>query len=291
MARSAAMPYAGKTSPPRERPPLPLPPRGGHDPVTHVPIPAHAPPRSAPSQPSSQHGFGLGGSGFGQASRMLEQPSVEDLFALYRLCGGDAERVIELLARLWNTDAAAIAPTVRAWLGDMPSACQPPSRTRTAPPVLPSWFMTPRWSGGAPAASGLARNGVGGGGLGGGGRAVPVSAPAVDRPLQRSFDMAALQQAVRKGEHKLPPAQRTRTLTLQPMPEDGPMDFSAAQWMTAPAAAQQSQARQPHFGLAPSGAPAPGGDDALGAFMYASRMGRGELRPMNRTNRGGAHMR
>ena len=44
-----------------------------------------------------------------QAVAQLEPPSVDDLFALYRLCGGDPERVIELLARLWGAQ-----PEVRA---------------------------------------------------------------------------------------------------------------------------------------------------------------------------------
>ena len=37
-----------------------------------------------------------------QAVTQLEPPSVDDLFALYRLCGGEPDRVIELLARLWG---------------------------------------------------------------------------------------------------------------------------------------------------------------------------------------------
>ena len=43
------------------------------------------------------------------ARELEELRSVDDLFALYRLCGGDAERVVELLARLWGASAEAIA--------------------------------------------------------------------------------------------------------------------------------------------------------------------------------------
>ena len=78
------------------------------------------------------------------------------------------------------------------------------------------------------------------------------------------------------------------------MPEDEPVSFGAAQWNVPP--------RRPN----PSGAPAPAAlidrlkgpagrvpdqinDDALGAFMYASRVSGGALRVTS--GRGGMHMR
>ena len=221
---------------------------------------------------------------------MSEQPSVEDLFALYRLCGGDAERVIELLARLWGTTPDAIKPTVYAWLGNMPTTyVGPPSRSRTAPPTLPSWFMR--------VGQEMAGGGRGGPQSGGGGGALlgkhvkppPLSAPAAPGAthMPRTFDMLALQQAVERGSTKLPQGSRTRTLTLQPMPEEQPANFGAAEWMAAP-----PQVLNPPL-QAPAGrAPPELNDDALGAFMYQSRVGKASLSSQAAVRAyGGRHMR
>ena len=100
-----AMPSAG-LHPPRE---FDDSPRGKRHQAPNTT--SERPPQSAPSQ----------GSGSGappvftqadyemqlaraqrQAVTQLEPPSVDDLFALYRLCGGEPDRVIELLARLWG---------------------------------------------------------------------------------------------------------------------------------------------------------------------------------------------
>jgi len=64
-------------------------------------------------------------------------PSAQDLYALYRLCGGSAIEVVEFLARLWGENPAAIADVVFSWLVELPSVPPPPSRSRSAPPVLP----------------------------------------------------------------------------------------------------------------------------------------------------------
>ena len=63
-------------------------------------------------------------------------PSLEDLMALYQLCGGKRQAVITMLARLWKTTPQAIAPTVESWLVHLPPL-KPPSRTQSAPAVLP----------------------------------------------------------------------------------------------------------------------------------------------------------
>ena len=63
-------------------------------------------------------------------------PSIEDLFSLWRLCGGSEAHVVETLARLWGTAPGDIAETVRTWLAPMPPI-KLPSRSHSAPPVLP----------------------------------------------------------------------------------------------------------------------------------------------------------
>jgi hypothetical protein len=63
-------------------------------------------------------------------------PSYEDLYALYQLCGGRQAEVVATLARLWGTSARLIEPAVAAWLADLPPIL-PPSRSRSAPAVLP----------------------------------------------------------------------------------------------------------------------------------------------------------
>jgi hypothetical protein len=63
-------------------------------------------------------------------------PSLEDLMALYQLCGGKQQAVVSMLARLWKTTPQAIAPTVESWLVHLPPL-KPPSRTQSAPAVLP----------------------------------------------------------------------------------------------------------------------------------------------------------
>ena len=63
-------------------------------------------------------------------------PSIEDLFSLWRVCGGSEAHVVETLARLWGTAPGDIAETVRTWLAPMPPI-KLPSRSHSAPPVLP----------------------------------------------------------------------------------------------------------------------------------------------------------
>lgn len=107
---AAGRPLVLSNSPPRRAPDPPRPP---------------PPPQSAPSA--------------GRSGLPITPPSVEDLFALYRLCGGSESRVVELLAKLWDTQPAAIASVVKGWMSGLPDA-PPPSRRRTAPPELPSWL-------------------------------------------------------------------------------------------------------------------------------------------------------
>ena len=63
-------------------------------------------------------------------------PSVEDVFALYKLCGGSEPEVVETLARLWGAHPLSICDVVRTWLADLPPL-QLPSRIASAPAVLP----------------------------------------------------------------------------------------------------------------------------------------------------------
>lgn len=245
----------------------------------------------------------------------LEPPSVDDLFALYRLCGGDSERVVELLSRLWSTQPEAIRPTVLAWIGGLPATYKPPSRSRTAPPVLPQWFMSAGQRAAAAARSGRGRMGAAGRGatlaLPAGVKPPPLSAPAASgaaaSELPRSFDMIALKNAVDKGASKLP--QRVDRLALASLPEAATVSIPAAEWM-APRGAARQPPPQPGNGFpargqvpaaaAPGGVPVGGtfltgqggGEDALGAFMYAARMGN-QLSLTERASRGmgGRHMR
>ena len=78
-------------------------------------------------------------------------PSAEDLFALFRLCGGSEPDVVEFLAKLWGTTPLVICDVVRSWLKDMP-AVPLPSRSRSAPPVLPK-AISQRLASAAPAAT------------------------------------------------------------------------------------------------------------------------------------------
>ena len=71
-----------------------------------------------------------------QAAVAAAPPTLEDLVALYRLCGGDKLEVVYFLANLWRVDPDSIGPTVVSWLADMPPV-ELPSRSRSAPPVLP----------------------------------------------------------------------------------------------------------------------------------------------------------
>lgn len=253
----------------------------------------------------------------------LAPPSVDDLFALYRLCGGDAERVIELLSRLWGAQPNVIAPTVHAWLGQLPASYKPPSRSRSAPPALPSWFLhAGRAAARAHPGSSLARSSTTLA-LPAAIKPPPLSAPAVagkgaGGQIGRSFDMMALQQAVERGSSKLPASQRVQSFALPPMPEGAPIEFmSAAAWNVGPPnhgpGHSNARAAQPHGGFplrAPAAGPGGGvmggsmgggaaflteqggGEDALGAFMYAARMG-GGLSMSDRVQRGygGRHMR
>ena len=59
----------------------------------------------------------------------------EDLFALYRLHGGDINSIVQFLARQWGTSPRAIAPMVYSWLAHMPprELLPLPSRSRSSP--------------------------------------------------------------------------------------------------------------------------------------------------------------
>jgi hypothetical protein len=59
----------------------------------------------------------------------------EDLFALYRLHGGDINSIVQFLARQWGTNPRAIAPMVYSWLAHMPprELLPLPSRSRSSP--------------------------------------------------------------------------------------------------------------------------------------------------------------
>lgn len=70
-------------------------------------------------------------------------PSAEDLFTLYALHGGSQAAVIQTLAKLWRCESTSIAPTVRAWLDQLP-AYAPPSRTRSSPAALAPHAMQQR---------------------------------------------------------------------------------------------------------------------------------------------------
>lgn len=87
-----------------------------------------APPPPLPEPPQPEP--------FPQLVHTAVPPSVEDLFSLWRLCGGSEIHVVETLARLWGCSPLSIADTVRSWLVGMP-AIQPPSRSHSAPAVLP----------------------------------------------------------------------------------------------------------------------------------------------------------
>ena len=75
----------------------------------------------------------------------LKAPTPEKLFDLLMLCANNETQVIRLLARQYELPPDAIAPTVKNWLAELPSA-PPPSRQRSAPPQLagPSAMPFPR---------------------------------------------------------------------------------------------------------------------------------------------------
>ena len=68
-------------------------------------------------------------------------PSAQDLFELYKLCGGNRLEVMQLLARAWGTSPQEIEPTVSAWLDQLPVPL-PPSRSTSAPPQLSGALAT-----------------------------------------------------------------------------------------------------------------------------------------------------
>ncbi len=61
---------------------------------------------------------------------------MEDLQALYALCGGNDAEVVVLLSRMWRLPREEIRPTVLGWLKSLPRP-ELPSRSRSAPAVLP----------------------------------------------------------------------------------------------------------------------------------------------------------
>ena len=314
VSQTEAMPFAGRHLP-KSNDDLPHGKKSLSERV------ADRPPQSAPHQPSSGSSTGA----FQQQQQQflqLEAPSVDDLFALYRLCGGDAGRVVELLARMWGTQPEAIAPTVNIWLGSLPVQYKPPSRSHTAPPALPSWFMQAGKQAQQRAAFAT------GGAIALGKAAAkppPVSAPAVagKRGVGTSFDMIAMRKAVEKGQSKLGGA-RADVLALPSMPEHAPLAMSASQWMMpqpdrggAPAAANGGGYNGAGYNGFPGGKPLLAGppgarmpmngggadadvfltggpvsqEDELSAFMYQARQGGNALSISSRMTRGGAHMR
>ena len=70
----------------------------------------------------------------GQTLAWRGAPSLEDLYALRALCGSE-EGTIAHLARCFDIPAETCAPVVHEWLEALPPI-PPPSRQRSAPPVL-----------------------------------------------------------------------------------------------------------------------------------------------------------
>ena len=68
--------------------------------------------------------------------RSLAAPSADDLHGLLKLCGSE-EATVAYLARIYNLPAEEIAPTFKAWLRELPPVA-PPSRQRSAPPMVNS---------------------------------------------------------------------------------------------------------------------------------------------------------
>ena len=247
VAEAAAIPAAGARSEiitDRERQPnacSPLPqrpPQPQHAPLPSRQLPVEAGHAAAPADGSAQ---------------LLEPPAMEDLFALYKLCGGNVERCINLLARLWEVSVARIAPVVRSWLSLMPEV-PPPSRMRSAPVTLPSELS-----------SRLHDLGAAAGVPGGGGATIafgpawrrppPVSAPATHTGrTAASFDVRALQRAVERGASLLP----SQTYKLPTLPEGGPH-------LAPPPAFVAGRLPPPKVDEAD--------EESLAAFAYQSRMG------------------
>ncbi len=220
----------------------------------------------------------------------MATPPAEDLFALYRLCGGDEVKVIDLLAQLWGTAAVSIAPMVRQWLQNMPKLV-PPSRSRTAPPMLE---FAPFWADAAAARAGGGRRispvppklaamvplGLH--------KAPPMSAPGGDgkgvagrdRTARGGGDVGA---GIARQLNALNARVNSRVVlnneggALQPMPEDAPVDF----W--TPTAAEGWGSQVP---TQPPPAPPPEPNaEALQAFMARNSQ------KLSFTGRVGKHMR
>ena len=66
---------------------------------------------------------------------LLPKPPAEDLQGLYALCGGSEDALINHLAKVHGLPPQDLAPTILLWLADTPEI-PPPSRQRSAPPVL-----------------------------------------------------------------------------------------------------------------------------------------------------------
>ena len=70
--------------------------------------------------------------------RSVGSMSFDDLHEIFMLCGGSEADVVKLCSSLWGAHATAIAPIVRAWFAAISfPPIEPPSRSRSAPPVSP----------------------------------------------------------------------------------------------------------------------------------------------------------
>jgi len=103
----------------------------------------------------------------------LTAPSPEELRTMLKLCGSK-EALIAFLAKKKGLPQATIAPAVLAWLSELELG-PPPSRQRSAPPVLMPAFLSTR---NRPA--GLAA----------------VKAPPCSAPMQSAGEMMAAMRAI-----------------------------------------------------------------------------------------------
>lgn len=117
---------------PRIPTPQPVPPIAPH--VSHEaqPLPPRqATPHPAPSAPAVHRG----------------PPSHEDVYALWRLAGGDAGQVAEMLARLYQASVEQVTPGVHDWVRDNRPSLIPASRTQSEPPARSGSWLGPSEAG------------------------------------------------------------------------------------------------------------------------------------------------
>ena len=260
------------------------------------PFDSHPPPLDpSPRFLEAQGKDGSAGGGVSLQVHEAVPPSLEDLTALYQLCGGDEGEVVEFLARVWKTTPLAIATPVRLWLRELPRFL-PPSRSRTSPAAIGVAALQKRLASATPpfpvqprpherAAAARRAPPV---------PPVPPGPMAASAPVQRSLvtpdlasDLAAVLGKLHASSTSMHSSLRgaprkDRPIDRLAVPQDGPT-FEPVRLTAAQIAAVPEEVE-----------PSPLNEDALAAFMVRASTEDARIRltnPATATPYGSWHMR